>query len=151
MATVNAEGLPHVSYAPFAFDNAGYYILISDIATHGQNLKSNKNVSIMMVEDEGTAKNIHARKRLTFDTTAEYVEKDSDQGVAAIQAMGDRFGEIAHNLAKLGDFNLYRLTPSNGRYVKGFGQAFNVSGNDLVDFLHLDEGHVNQEKVFEDQ
>ncbi|GAM76258.1 hypothetical protein JCM19241_556 [Vibrio ishigakensis] len=30
--------------------------------------------------------------------------------------------------------------------MKGFGQAFNVSGNDLVDFLHLNEGHVQKEK-----
>ncbi|GAD79905.1 heme utilization protein HutZ [Vibrio ezurae] len=146
LATVTKEGLPHVSYTPFAFDNAGYYILVSDLAAHGKNLKSNKKVSIMMLEDESSANNIHARKRLTFDTTAEHLDKASEQGIEGVKALEKRFGEMAQNLAKLGDFHLYKLTPSSGRYVKGFGQAFNVSGNDLVDFLHLSEGHVKQEK-----
>ncbi|CAM3087199.1 heme utilization protein HutZ [Vibrio rarus] len=146
LATITKEGLPHVSYTPFAFDQAGYYILVSDLAVHGQNLKLNKNVSIMMVEDEGDAKSIHARKRLTFDTTAEHIAKESDQGAAGVAALFARFGDMVKNLAQLGDFHLYKLTPSNGRYVKGFGQAFNVSGNDLVDFLHLSEGHVQDEK-----
>lgn len=59
-------------------------------------------------------------------------------------ALISRFGEMAESLSKLNDFNLYKLVPDNGRYVKGFGQAFNVFGNDLVDFLHLDEGHGNK-------
>ncbi|MGL5553786.1 MAG: heme utilization protein HutZ, partial [Aeromonas veronii] len=28
-----------------------------------------------------------------------------------------------------------------GLFVKGFGQAFAVSGDELVDFVHLVEGH----------
>lgn len=146
LATITKDGLPHVSYAPFAFDKAGYYILVSDLAAHGQNLKANKNVSIMMVEDESQAKSVHARKRLTFDTTANHIDKETEEGKAGVAALIERFGEMAQNLANLGDFNLYKLTPSSGRYVKGFGQAFNVSGNDLVDFLHLNEGHVQKEK-----
>ncbi|OBT15532.1 heme utilization protein HutZ [Vibrio sp. UCD-FRSSP16_10] len=146
LATITKQGLPHVSYTPFAFDKAGYYILVSDLAAHGQNLKFNHNVSIMMVEDEGAANNVHARKRLTFDTKAEHIDKASVQGQEGVLALVKRFGEMAQNLAQLADFNLYKLTPSNGRYVKGFGQAFNVTGNDLVDFLHLSEGHVQKEK-----
>lgn len=33
-----------------------------------------------------------------------------------------------------------------GRYVKGFGQAFDVSGEDMLSVIHLDEGHVKQMK-----
>ncbi len=146
LATIDKEMKPHVSYSPFAFDKAGYYILVSDLAVHGQNLKLNRHVSIMMVEDESQARSIHARKRLTFDTTAEHINKHSTEGQAGIAALVERFGEMAENLSQLGDFNLYKLTPSNGRYVKGFGQAFNVSGNALVDFLHLSEGHVQADK-----
>ncbi|MFA0412524.1 heme utilization protein HutZ [Vibrio renipiscarius] len=146
LATINPEGIPNATYAPFAFDSQAYYILVSDIAAHGRNLKTNRNVSIMMVQDESEAKQVYARKRLTFDTTAELVEKQSPvwhSGIAALQA---RFGEIIDNLRQLGDFNLYRLIPESGRYVKGFGQAFEISGNDLLDFVHLTEGHVQAEK-----
>lgn len=146
LATISPEGIPNATYAPFAFDSQAYYILVSDIASHGRNLKTNRNVSIMMVEDESEAKQVYARKRLTFDTHAELVEKHTqawERGVAALQA---RFGEIIDNLSQLGDFNLYRLIPESGRYVKGFGQAFEISGNDLLDFVHLTEGHVQAEK-----
>lgn len=146
LATLNPYGKPQVSYTPFAFTQQGYYILISDIAEHGKNIKVNKGVSIMMVEDESEAKNVYARKRLTFDTVASLVDKTSTEGQQGIAALRDRFGEMADNLSKLGDFNLYRLTPNSGRYVKGFGQAFNVSGSDLVSFVHLTEGHIQQDK-----
>lgn len=146
LATINAEGIPNATYAPFAFDSSAYYILVSDIAAHGRNLKNNRNVSILMIEDESECKHIYARKRLTFDTRAELVERDTQawqQGVDALQA---RFGEIIDNLSQLGDFNLYRLIPESGRYVKGFGQAFEISGNDLLDFVHLTEGHRQQDQ-----
>ena len=39
------------------------------------------------------------------------------------------------------DFSLFNLKAENGLFVKGFGQAYQVSGDDLVDFVHLEEGH----------
>ncbi|UJF17338.1 heme utilization protein HutZ [Vibrio sp. SS-MA-C1-2] len=140
------DNLPHVSYAPFICNETGYYILISDLAQHGQNLKRSKHVSIMMIEDESSAKSVHARKRLTFDTIAQHIEKQSPLGQRAIKELIARFGELVENLSQLGDFNLYQLTPQQGRYVKGFGQAFNVSGDEMLDIIHLTEGHVKEMK-----
>lgn len=146
LGTVDKEGKPHTSYAPFAFSERGYYILVSDLATHGQNLKHRKAVSIMMIEDESEARSIFARRRLSFDTNAEPVERDSEHWHTAVEVMRERLGEMIDNLSQLGDFNLYRLNPVIGRYVKGFGQAFDVSGEDMLSVIHLDEGHVKQMK-----
>lgn len=146
LATISAEGIPNATYAPFAFDSQAYYILVSDIAAHGRNLKINRNVSILMIEDESECKQIYARKRLTFDTRAELVERNTEAWQQGVNALQTRFGDIIENLSQLGDFNLYRLVPESGRYVKGFGQAFEISGNDLLDFIHLTEGHVQKEK-----
>ncbi|OLQ87653.1 heme utilization protein HutZ [Vibrio ponticus] len=146
LATISEQGIPNATYAPFAFDKRGYYILVSDIAAHGKNLKTNRNVSILMIEDENESKQIYARKRLTFDTKAELVEKQTGDWHEGVHALRERFGEIIDNLSQLGDFNLYRLVPDSGRYVKGFGQAFEVSGNDLLDFVHLTEGHIQPQK-----
>ncbi|MCK6264195.1 heme utilization protein HutZ [Vibrio sp. ZSDE26] len=146
LATLN-EGIPHVSYAPFAHTSQGYFILISDIAQHGQNLKQSTSVSLMMIEDESQAKSIYARRRLSFDSQAACIDKQSEMGIEAIAALRSRFGEIIDNLSTLDDFNLYQLMPEKGRYVKGFGKAFNVSGNDLLSFLHLNEGHVRDGKA----
>ena len=146
LATLSND-IPHTSYTPFAHNDQGYYILVSDIAQHGQNLKAAKAVSIMMIEDESLAKSIYARRRLSFDTQAKLVNKTSSEGLAAIAALRDRFGEIIDNLSQLGDFCLYQLIPEKGRYVKGFGQAFDITGNDEVDFVHLTSGHISTKKA----
>lgn len=80
-------------------------------------------------------------KRLTFDAVASMVERDSELWCQVIAQMGERFGEIIDGLSQLQDFMLFRLQPEQGLFVKGFGQAYQVSGDDLVDFVHLEEGH----------
>ncbi|ELL3761771.1 heme utilization protein HutZ [Vibrio cholerae] len=141
LATVDAQGRPNVSYAPFVQNQEGYFVLISHIARHARNLEVNPQVSIMMIEDETEAKQLFARKRLTFDAVASMVERDSELWCQVIAQMGERFGEIIDGLSQLQDFMLFRLQPEQGLFVKGFGQAYQVSGDDLVDFVHLEEGH----------
>ncbi|WP_261883469.1 heme utilization protein HutZ [Vibrio pelagius] len=141
LATVDEEGRPNVSYAPFVQNQEGYFVLISDIARHARNLKANPNVSLMMIEDEESSKQLYARKRLTFDATASVVERESELWNQVIAQMKERFGEIIDGLSQLQDFSLFNLKAENGLFVKGFGQAYQVSGDDLVDFVHLQEGH----------
>ena len=146
LGTVDDDGKPHTSYAPFAFSEKGYYILVSDLATHSQNIKKCKAVSIMMIEDESNARSIFARRRLSFDTNAELIQRDCEQWKLGIEILQARLGEMIDSLSQLNDFRLYRLNPVFGRYVKGFGQAFDVSGEDMLSIIHLDEGHVKNMK-----
>ncbi|MGR5219462.1 heme utilization protein HutZ [Vibrio parahaemolyticus] len=141
LATVDEEGRPNVSYAPFVQNQEGYFVLISQIARHARNLESNPHVSLMMIEDETESKQLFARKRLTFDAVATTVERDSDLWHQIIAQMQERFGEIIDGLSQLQDFILFNLKAEQGLFVKGFGQAYQVSGDDLVDFVHLQQGH----------
>ncbi|NHI00068.1 heme utilization protein HutZ [Oceanimonas sp. MB9] len=141
LATVDAEGQPNVSYAPFALLKDGYYILISELARHARNLLANPKVSLMMVEDEQDSRTLFARKRLTFDASPERVARDTQAWQAGVAALTARHGDIVTGLAGMGDFHLFRLVPTQGLFVKGFGQAFAVSGDDLVDVLPLTDGH----------
>ncbi|ART83692.1 heme utilization protein HutZ [Oceanisphaera profunda] len=141
LATVDANGTPNVSYAPFALLEDGYYILISEMARHTKNLLENPKISLMMVEDEQDSRTLFARKRLTFEATPELVQRDTPAWQAGIEALHERFQETVLGLSQLEDFHLYRLVPIKGLFVKGFGQAFAVSGDDLVDVLHLTDGH----------
>ena len=141
LATVDEEGRPNVSYAPFVQNQEGYFVLISDIARHARNLKANPQVSLMMIEDEESSKQLYARKRLTFDAQASVVERGTELWTQVIGQMQERFGEIIDGLSQLQDFSLFNLKAENGLFVKGFGQAYQVSGDDLVDFVHLQEGH----------
>ncbi|MEZ9298554.1 heme utilization protein HutZ [Vibrio splendidus] len=141
LATVDEEGRPNVSYAPFVQNQEGYFVLISDIARHARNLKANPQVSLMMIEDEESSKQLYARKRLTFDAQASVVDRETELWTQVIGQMQERFGEIIDGLSQLQDFSLFKLEAENGLFVKGFGQAYQVSGDDLVDFVHLQEGH----------
>lgn len=141
LATVDEEGRPNVSYAPFVQNQEGYFVLISDIARHARNLKANPQVSLMMIEDEQSSKQLYARKRLTFDAQASVVERETELWTQVIGQMQERFGEIIDGLSQLQDFSLFNLKAENGLFVKGFGKAYQVSGDDLVDFVHLQEGH----------
>jgi len=143
LASTNAEHQPNVSYAPFALTNDGFYILISDIAKHGQNLKQQPGLSVMLIQDEQQAKSIFARKRLTFDVQATPIPREDTEFAAGRAALVERFGEMAESLASLLDFNMYKLTPSRGLFVKGFGQAFQLSGTGLteVNWMTGNGGH----------
>lgn len=141
LATVDGEGRPNVSYAPFVQNQEGYFILISHIARHARNLDINPHVSLMMIEDESSSKQIYARQRLTFDAVASVVPRESTLWRQVIGQMQQRFGEIIDSLSQLQDFSLFQLKVEQGLYVKGFGQAYQVSGDDMVDFVHLQEGH----------
>ncbi len=147
LATVDAEGRPNVSYAPYVQNQEGYFVLISKIARHARNLLENPNVSLMMIEDEESSKQLFARKRLTFDAVANVVERDTEMWQQVVGQMKERFGEIIDGLSQLEDFVLFNLKPESGLFVKGFGQAYQVSGDDLVDFVHLQEGHKKVESA----
>ena len=147
LATKGGDGQPNASYAPFALADDGFYILVSDLARHGHNLKTQPQVSVMLLEDESEAKSVFARKRLTFDALAEAVERDSDKFKKGVQALSRRFGEMADNLSALTDFNLYKLAPHKGLYVKGFGQAFSLTGAELIDVQWKRDGHHGAAKA----
>ncbi|MCG6237622.1 heme utilization protein HutZ [Vibrio diabolicus] len=147
LATVDAEGRPNVSYAPYVQNQEGYFVLISKIARHARNLLENPNVSLMMIEDEESSKQLFARKRLTFDAVANVVERDTEMWHQVVGQMKERFGDIIDGLSQLEDFVLFNLKPESGLFVKGFGQAYQVSGDDLVDFVHLQEGHKKIESA----
>jgi len=146
LATQDADGVPNASYAPFALADDGFYILVSELARHGTNLKASKKLSVMLVEDESESKSVFARKRLTFDATAEIVARDSETFTKGVAALSNRFGEMIDNLAALNDFNLFKLNPHQGLYVKGFGQAFSLSGAELLDIDWKRDGHHGSPK-----
>ncbi|MDF5420312.1 pyridoxamine 5'-phosphate oxidase family protein, partial [Vibrio parahaemolyticus] len=90
LATVDAEGRPNVSYAPYVQNQEGYFVLISKIARHARNLLENPNVSLMMIEDEESSKQLFARKRLTFDAVANVVERDTEMWQQVVGQMKER-------------------------------------------------------------
>ncbi|MDB9456686.1 pyridoxamine 5'-phosphate oxidase family protein [Dolichospermum circinale CS-534/05] len=132
MSTVNKEGIPDASYAPFVSDeDKNIYIYVSGLATHTQNIHNHPFVSVLFIEDEVKTKQIFARRRLSFNCTAKLVERESEKWQQIVDKFQIRFGELISTLRSLPDFRIFQLTPKNGRFVIGFGAAYNISSDNI--------------------
>ena len=139
LSTVNDRGIPHVSYAPFVMDEAkNLYILASDLATHTQHLRNSGKASVLFIAEESQTQQIFARTRLTFDCTVTLIERQTKQWDVMVDHLQARFGEIVGVLRGLMDFHLFQLTPHQGQFVLGFGQAYRITGEQL-DVLTLQQ------------
>lgn len=138
ISTVNEAGIPNASYAPFVMDNAhNIYIYVSGLATHTKNIYANPHVCVLFIEDESQTHQIFARRRLSFDCKASLIERDTEQWNHIVEQFEQRFGEIIEVLRSLNDFRIFQLTPSEGRFVVGFGAAYHISGDNLQQLAQI--------------
>lgn len=138
IATLDAAGEPAISYAPFVQDSEGnFYIFVSGLSSHTQEIIQHPRVSVLLVEDEQDARQIFARTRATYRCAAEVVGRDDGVFPQMLDALEERFGNVVGLLRGLGDFVLFRLKPVSGRFVMGFGQAFVLAGEGLREFGHI--------------
>lgn len=141
LATIDKDGVPNVSYAPFVINNGEYQVLITTIARHARNLQEVPKVSLMLIEDESKSRQIFARRRLTFDATVRMIERTDEEWNNSIAALKARHGDLVDELSNMQDFKLFSFKPTAGLFVKGFGKAFDVGVDDLINVVHLDQGH----------
>ncbi|EUJ47762.1 HugZ family pyridoxamine 5'-phosphate oxidase [Paenilisteria rocourtiae] len=120
----DADGNPFISYAPFIRHEGKLYIYISAIAEHYNFIEQNKTIQIMMLADEQGTKNLFARERLYFKCTAENIGNDNLEAI--FEKMTAIHGSQLIQLLRTIDMSIFELTPLDGRYVIGFGQAFTV-------------------------
>lgn len=138
LSTVSADGNPNASYAPCVIDKArNIYIYVSGLSTHTQNLNAVPKASILFLEDEQDTQQIFARKRLSYDCTASLIPADDPEWTQVADQFEHRFGKMVELLRSLPDFRIFKLMPTKGRFVVGFGAAFAVDASDLTKLVHL--------------
>ena len=136
IATTSLEGNPDASSVPFLMDaDLNFYVLVSFLTTHANNLKATGKGSILFVEDEAKTENIFARKRLSYDCSSVIIDRTSKEWIPIIDKFQERFGKIIEVLRNLQDFNLFKLTPLSGRFVIGFGKAYKIEGDNLNNLI----------------
>lgn len=147
LSTITQDGSPYASYAPFALGDQCLYVLISEIALHAINLQHNPQASILIIQDEDSAEELFARVRVNYSVNAELIAVDSEQWHEGITVLTNRHGERISNLSQLADFKLFKLKPTGGRFVKGFGRAYTLAGGTLAGELlsHMTDGHRKRE------
>jgi putative heme iron utilization protein len=136
LSTVSAEGKPECSYTPYIKDlNGTFFIFVSALAKHTQNMQENELVSILFIQNEQDAKNLFARKRAIFDCSISQIKPEYDDYDRLLDKMTVERGETVKMLRSLPDFYLLQLTPLSGRYIAGFGQAFKINiPKDVLEF-----------------
>jgi putative heme iron utilization protein len=132
LATVNPDGSPQASYAPYVIDSdRRFYIFASSLSAHTGNLLGTGQASVLLIQDEGQSPQVFARQRLTYDCQVTLVERHTELWETIAQGFEDRFGEVVIMLRSLPDFQLLCLTPLGGRFILGFGAAYEVDSQDL--------------------
>ncbi len=141
LATVNAEGAPNASYAPFARVGNKFYILVSFMSVHTKNLRDQGKASAMFIEDEADTKQMYARTRLTLTVTSKAIERGTEEWNNGIAKLQDIHGKILDVLVGMEDFIMVELTTQKGSYVNGFGSAYFVDENIEVIQHRNEVGH----------
>ncbi len=136
LSTLSEDGQPYCSYTPFCLDGNSLLVFISELAEHTRNIFSNPTLSAMLIEDEADTKQIFARTRLTLTCEAKAIARDSSEYAKLLEQFQSRHGKTVELLRELPDFHLMRLTPTSGRIVLGFGQAYQLAGDQLDQFVH---------------
>ena len=132
LGTISKDGKVDVTYAPYVKHDGEFYIFISEIADHYNNLAENKQTfEIMFLQDETAAVSPLVRQRLRYNVTAEFQARD-EKFEAVLDTFENTVGEAMKFVRKMQDFHLVKLNVLDGRFVKGFGQAYNLIDGDII-------------------
>ena len=144
LATVDAEGNPNSSYAPYVEIDNKFYILVSFMAKHTKNLADGRKTSLMFIEDESATKQIYARERLTIETIPSQIERDTEEFKSIVAKLQEKHGKIVEMISEMKDFILIQLQPTKGAYVNGFGSAYFVDENLEIMQHRNDINHITK-------
>ena len=138
LATVDAEGNPDSSYAAFVWIESACYVYLSELARHCTNLISNPVVSLLFIESEESSKNLFARRRIVLRGEVHKIARKSAQFDNVMTEFKLRFGVFIDVIEPLQDFHLFQVNPRSGRFIRGFAQAYELTGPGLNQIRHID-------------
>ncbi len=145
LATLNGDGRPLCSYAPFIFEpGLGFFIFVSELAGHTRNMRRRPETGVLIIDDEGKTKQLFARERLRFECRAEFISRDHADWKQRVDSFEKQFGAVLKLIRGLTDFYLIALQPIRGVYVRGFGDAWAFEGGQLEQFSHIDSESLAQ-------
>ncbi len=134
LATLSPHAEVVCSYAPFVSTEFGNFIYISEASEHFANIKAHpNNLEVMFLEDESKAASVILRKRLRYRTKANFILRGEffDKIYDEFERQTGGGGGIK-TIRTMLDFHLVQLEFLTGRFVKGFGQAYNIKGDEIT-------------------
>jgi hypothetical protein len=107
----------------------------SALARHTRGLTPGAEVGLLIHEPERPDLDPMQMMRLSVRGTVAVVDRNHPAYTGAAARFTDRFPGASVTLG-LGDFNLYSLAFGSGRFVSGFGRAFNVGSHTFAELSH---------------
>jgi hypothetical protein len=135
---VIVDGDPEASLLPYAVrsDYGAVYVQASGLARHSRGLQPGARAGVLIHEDDAPDADPLQTRRMTVQATVTVLDRESDAFAAARELFVARFPGAEVTLS-LGDFNLYELQLGRGRYIAGFGQAFNIGPETFKEVAEL--------------
>ena len=124
LSLIDEEGRPFTSYAPFVMKDGKFYIYISQIADHYRLMETNEITDAFFIADETETPNKFAAERARWRCTSANIGNEGHDDI--FDLFNESFGEKMMDVLRGLDFSLFELTPIKGRYVVGFGLAFDL-------------------------
>lgn len=146
IATIDSNDLPDISYAPFIWHQNFYYLFLSELAAHTKNLKKNSAISILIIESEEQVKNPFARKRFALKGEVNLIARSDQVFKEVMDQFRNRFGGFIDVIEPLQDFQLFQIVTHGGRFIRGFAQAFELTGKDLNQLVHINPAARTEDK-----
>ena len=143
ISSLNSDMMCVGSYAPFVRDEDSVYICLSSVAEHYRSIKANPNkVSLLFLQDEKEAKTVFARVRLSVKCDAEFINDEAKRDEIFNKFIAKNPNEKAiGEIRNMKDFHIVKMTLKDGRFVKGFGAAYDTKGLDLTSLENIKTPH----------
>jgi heme iron utilization protein len=127
------DGEPNLAMVAYAFDGdfSAFYIHVSRLGKHTTDMENDPRVSLLIAEADDRRPDPQTLGRVSIRGVAEILPRTNPDYAQIKNIYLERFPE-AEQVFSLGDFNLWRIKPKGGRFVAGFGRAFNLSPETLV-------------------
>lgn len=132
-------GMPELGVTPMVRHDRSMYIYPSRLSAHVRLLLEQGQAQFMMIQDEGDAQNIWARKRIKFNARVIEIDRYSDDFTLVSERFTEVHGPTMNLIRDFSDFHMLRLVPTSGVMVLGFAKAFELNGADLTIVSHLRE------------
>lgn len=139
LATLTKNTKPEVSLTPFVFVDAHFYLFISDLASHTENLRTHDQCSLLISEPLKSTNNSFAQKRLSLTGQARFVDLKSQSYEPTLSKFEEKHGPTVSLLKTLPDFHLVEIEITSGRFIEGFGKAYAFEGMS-IETAQLDSG-----------
>jgi putative heme iron utilization protein len=127
---VLVDGDPEAGLLPFAVrpDFGAVYVQASGLARHSRGLQPGARVGVLIHENDTPEADPLQVKRLTVQATVAVLDRDGEAFAAAREIF----------VGRLPGADLYELQLGRGRYIAGFGQAFNIGPDTFKDVAQLE-------------